>query len=104
MGNHKEGDHEVSSNNRPVSLLVVASKVCERLALEQFSCHLTNNKRLSSHQSGNKKLHSTETLNVFITDTILKAMDKKKLSALVMLDLSKAFDSINHQRLPVLHA
>lgn len=96
---YKEGDHEVASNNRPVSLLAVASKVCERLALEQFSCYLTSNNRLSSHQSGNKKLHSTETLNVFITDTILKAMDKKKLSALVLLDLSKAFDSINHQRL-----
>jgi hypothetical protein len=76
---HKEGDHEVSSNNRPISLLVVQSKVCERLALERFSGYLTSNSRLSSHQSGNKKLHSTETLNVFITDTILKAMDKKKL-------------------------
>jgi hypothetical protein len=32
----EKGDHEVPSNNRPVSLLVVASKVCERLALEQF--------------------------------------------------------------------
>ena len=80
-------------------LLAVASKVCERLALEQFSCYLTSNNQLYSHQSGNEKLHSTETLNIFINDAILKAMDKKKLSALVLLDLSKAFDSINHQRL-----
>jgi hypothetical protein len=80
-------------------LLAVVSNVCERLALEQFSCYLTSNNRLYSHQSGNEKLHSTETLNIFITDTILKAMDKKKLSALVLLDLSKGFDSINHQRL-----
>ena len=96
---HKEGDHEIASNNRPISLLAVASKVCEKIVLEQFSTYLINNNLLSHHQSGNKKHHSTETLNIFITDTILEAMDEKKLSALVLLDLSKAFDSINHQRL-----
>ena len=54
---------------------------------------------LSSHQSGNKLLHSTETLNIYTTDLILKAMDKKEISALVLLDLSKAFDSICHEKL-----
>ena len=44
-------------------------------------------------------MHSTETLNVFISDTILDAMDKKKITALVLLDFSKAFDSIEHSRL-----
>ena len=63
-------------------------------ALEQFSTYLTSNNQLSRHQSGNKKHHSKETLNIFITDAILEAMDEKKLSALVLLDLSKAFDSI----------
>jgi hypothetical protein len=37
-----------------------------------------------------------ETLNIFITDTILEAMDKKHLTALLLLDLSNAFDSIEH--------
>ena len=55
--------------------------------------------RLSSHQSGNKSLHSTETLNIYTTDLILEAMNKKEISALVLLDLSKAFDSICHQKL-----
>jgi hypothetical protein len=58
--------------------------------------HLVRYKRLSRHQSGNKKHHSTEMLNIFITDTILEAMDKKHLTALLLLDLSKAFDSIEH--------
>ena len=44
-------------------------------------------------------LHSTESLNIYLTDQILKAMDNKKITALVLLDLSKAFDSINHDRL-----
>ena len=46
---------------------------------------------LSSHQSGNKSPLST--------DLILEAMDKKKMSALILLDLSKAFDCVIHQRL-----
>ena len=93
----KEGDHKEPSNNRPLSLLNFASKVCEKIALEQFSAYLISHNCLSSHQSSNKSLHSTETLNIYTTD--LAAMDKKKMSALVLLDLSKAFDSISHQRL-----
>jgi hypothetical protein len=90
----KEGDHEVPSNNRPLSLLNVASKVCERVVLDQFSCYLMENNRLSLRQSGNRK--NTLTLNISVSDKILEAMDKKKLSALILLDLSKAFDSVSH--------
>ncbi len=43
-------------------------------------------------------MHSTEMLNVFISDTILDAMDNKKITALVLLDFSKAFDSIEHSK------
>ena len=46
--------------------------------------------------NGNKKQHSTETLNLLITDHLLNAIDNKKLSALILIDLSKAFDSISH--------
>jgi hypothetical protein len=92
----KEGDHEVANNNRPVSLLSAISKICERVVLNQLTDNLVRYKRLSRHQSGNKNHHSTETLNIFITDTILEAMDKKHLTALLLLYLSKAFDSIEH--------
>ena len=93
----KDGDHEVASNNRPLSLLNTVSKICERAVLNQFNSYLTRNKRLSVHQSGNKKQHSTETLNLLITDHLLDAMDNKKLSAVILIiDLSKAFDSICH--------
>ena len=95
----KEGDHEIANNNRPVSLLPVASKVCERVALNQLTTYMSNKKRLTEHQSGNKKLHSCETLNVMMTDRALEAMDVKKLTLIVLLDLSKAFDSIDHGRL-----
>ena len=49
----KKGDDEVASKNRSLSFLAVASKICEKIALNQFSSYLTNNNRSSSHQSGN---------------------------------------------------
>ena len=95
----KDGDHEEAANNRSLSLLAVASKVCEKIILNQFNTYLIDNKRLTSHQRGNKKAHSTETLNIQLTDSVFEAMDKKQITALVLLDLSKAFDSIDHARL-----
>ena len=92
MKNHQTTDHYHYSIN-------FASKLCEKIPLRQFSTYLSSHNRLSFHQSGNNSLHSTETLNIYITDLLLEAMDKKKISALIQLDLSKAFDSISHQRL-----
>ena len=93
----KAGDHDIPNNNRPISLLPVLSKVCERVAHNQLTSYLLSRGRLSSKQSGNKQWHSTETSVIQTTDEILNAIDKKKLTAVVLLDLSKAFDSIDHQ-------
>ena len=54
--------------NRPISLLPVASKGCERVALNQFTQFMKAKKRLTEHQSGNKAMHSPETMNVMTTD------------------------------------
>ena len=51
----EDRDHEEASNNRPLSLLNVASMICERVGLQQFSSHLQCKGRLCSHQSGNEK-------------------------------------------------
>ena len=95
----KDGDHEVASNNRPISLLAALSKVCDKVVLNQFTAYLTERKLLSNNQSGNRKNHSTETLNVAFTDSLLEAIDKKQISMVVFIDLSKAFDSIEHHTL-----
>ena len=92
----KEGDHEKPNNYRPISLLPVHSKLCERIALNQFMPYLVENDRLSVHQSGNKKWHSTETSLIHTSDRILTAIYQQKTSAVVLLDMRKAFDSINH--------
>ena len=94
---HKDGDHEQPNNNRPISLLPVLSKICERIALNQLTSYLTINRRLSAHQSGNKAWHSTETSLINSIDSILKAIDQKKVTAVILLDMSKAFDRINHE-------
>ncbi len=96
---HKEGDHEVASNNRPISLLATLSKICDKVVLSQFKEYLIKRNLLSKHQSGNRENHSTETLHVAVTDSLLEAMDNKQLSIVVFIDLSKAFDSVQHETL-----
>ena len=59
--------------------------------------HLIRNNKLAVHQSGNRKLHSTETALLYVTDQLIQAMDSKNLSIIIIvLDMSKAFDSIRH--------
>ena len=96
---YKQGDHEKADNNRPISLLPILSKICERTVLNQFMPYLVSNDRLSMKQSGNRKWHSTETSLIHTTDMILSAIDQKKTTAVVLLDMSKAFDSISHKTL-----
>ena len=86
----------MTSNYRPISLLPVMSKICERLAHGQYNHFLLSEEKLSLHQSGNKQLHSTETALLKVTDDVLKAMDEKLVTIMVLIDFSKAFDSINH--------
>ena len=95
----KEGDREVANNKGPISLLPAASKECERVALNQFTQFMKAKKRLTEHQSGNKAMHSTETMNVMMVDQMLQAVDDKKLTIFVLLDFSKAFDSIDLNKL-----
>lgn len=53
-------------------------------------------KLLSSHQSGNRKYYSTETINITVTDVLFEAMDAEDIFFLILLHLSKAFDSMDH--------
>ena len=68
--------------------------------MRQFNDYLTLHNRLTRHQSGNRSLHSTETLSLLVTDDIFRAMDSRQITAMVLIDLSKAFDSLFHSTLP----
>ena len=67
--------------------------------MRQFNDYLTLHNRLTRHQSGNRSLHSTETLSVLVMDDIFRAMDSRQITAMVLIDLSKAFDSLSHSTL-----
>jgi hypothetical protein len=71
------------------SLLCSAKSLRKRLIRS-----LTENNRLSSHQSKNRSFHSTETLNILVSDSMLDAIDKKMITALILelVYLSKTFD------------
>ena len=92
----KSGDTEEPANTRPISLLPILSKVCERAAHLQLTNFLHSNNVIHHRQSGNRKLHSTEAALLHFTDELLNNMDQKKISVIVLLDISKAFDSIRH--------
>ena len=97
----KSGDYEDLANTRPVSLVPIVSnyKVCEKSALSQFTDFLDSNDIIYHSQSGNWKFHSTETALLHYTDELLKNMDDKKISMIVLLGMSIAFDSIRHDLL-----
>ena len=92
----QDGDRDDRSNSRLISLLPIISKVCERAAHFQLERFLQDHSIIHPLQSGNRKSHSTETALVHFSDEILKHMDEKRLSVVVLLDMTKAFDSIRH--------
>jgi hypothetical protein len=87
--------HELK-NYRPVSNLSFISKLIEKIVAIQFIKHLTDNGLLDPLQSAYKKNHSTETALLKVQNDILIDIDNKKVVLLVMLDLSAAFDTIDH--------
>ena len=92
----KSGDSEEPANTRPISLLPILSKVCERAVHSQLVNFLDSSNIIHQMQSGNRKFHSTETSLLYFTDELLNNMDHRKMSVIVLLDMSKAFDSIRH--------
>ena len=86
----KAGDHGVPNNSRPISLLPVLSKVAERIALRELMAYVIKEQRLTRHQSGNRQFHSTETLSLHVSDYLFKAVDEKRITVMILIDLSKA--------------
>ncbi|XP_045062529.1 uncharacterized protein LOC121545476, partial [Coregonus clupeaformis] len=85
------------NNYRPVSLLSFLSKTLERAVSSQLSCYLSQNDLLDPNQSGFKTGHSTETALLCVTEALRTAKANSLSSALILLDLSAAFDTVNHQ-------
>ena len=83
-------------NFRPISNLPFISKIIEKLVLVQISRHLSANNLLNLFQSAYRPGHSTETALLKIVNDLLLSLDDGTISLLASLDLSAAFDTIDH--------
>ena len=91
-----KGDIDSLKNFRPVSNLPFVSKLIEKAVCNQLDCHLKRNNLYCSSQSGYQRHHSCETLNIKMFDDILKSIDEGSTVALLLLDMSAAFDTVDH--------
>ena len=93
----KSGDADNVSNYRPISLLPILSKVLEKIVANQLMSFLESNKLLAKNQHGFRKYLSTETALMKVNEYLYQNIDNQNISLLLLLDLSKAFDSVSHE-------
>ena len=92
----KKGSKTNPSNYKPISLLHLISKIIEKLVQNKYKqvvFYLTMNFFTTT---GFRKNHSTDSCLTFLHDKILKGFDKGLMTGMIMVDLQKAFDTIDH--------
>ncbi|GFR70080.1 reverse transcriptase-like protein [Elysia marginata] len=89
-------DQNEIKNYRPVSNLPFFSKILEKVVLKQLTSHLQTNNLVEPFQSAYRKDHSTETALLRVFNDLLVEADLGKVSVLCLLDLSAAFDTLDH--------
>jgi hypothetical protein len=92
----KSGDESEPSNYRPISVLSCFSKLLERIVYNRLYNHLTENNMLYSKQFGFKKQHSTDHAIVELVNHLSNAFKEDYYTLGAFIDLSKAFDTVNH--------
>ena len=93
---YKKEDQRVFGNCRPISLLSSISKTFEKVAFKQISEYFTCNNILFNSQYGFREKHFTELAALEFVERIKLEIDRKKIPFSIFLDLSKAFDMLNH--------
>ena len=83
-------------NYRPLSNLSFISKILEKIVANRLQAHIKNNHLSNPLQSAYRKHHSTESALLKVHNDIIISMDKGEVTALTLLDLSAAFDTIDH--------
>ena len=84
------------NNYRPISLLTAISKLFEKVVFSQLYDYFRNNDLFCDSQYGFLKNHSTELVAMELTDKVLKDIDDKHITLAIFMDLSKAFDTLDH--------
>jgi retron-type reverse transcriptase len=92
----KSGDKTSIQNYRPISILPSFSKVFEKAIFNRITDYFDKNKLMTSNQYGFRKNHSTSMALTDLYDRLSIAIDKNDYTAGVFIDLSKAFDTLDH--------
>ena len=92
-----KGDSTQAKNYRPVSVLYYVSKVFERIILKQLSEYIEN--ILSPFLCGYSKGFNTQTALLGLVEKSKASLDKKGYAGAILMDLSKAFDTIINELL-----
>ena len=95
----KKGDRSKAENYRPVSLTAVTCKMMERVIHKQIMIHLNRNNILVKFQHGFREKHSCESQLIMTVESIQRYLNRNKQVDVLVLDFSKAFDTVAHQRL-----
>lgn len=93
---HKGGDGSDLDNYRPISRLPCLAKILESIVNKQLQSFLSANSILSTNQSGFRSKHSTTSATMLVVNDIANALDDRKHCAALFVDLSKAFDTVDH--------
>ena len=93
----KKGSRLDPGNYRPVSILSVLSKVLERSVYVQLSEYLEKRELLSHAQSGFRGGYSTDSSLICLTDFLKREIGKGNFIGMVLIDLQKAFDTVDHE-------
>ena len=89
-------DHDILKNYQPISNLCFRSKIIERAAASQLVDHMDKNNLGEELQSAYKKFHGIETATLKVQNDIVIAIDHKQCVIMTVLDLSAAFDALEH--------
>ena len=93
---YKGDSRDEFSNYRPISLLPNFSKILEKIMFNRLSEFLDKHEILYEHQYGFRQNFSTDLALLELSDKIAESIDEKKFTIGVFVDLSKAFDTLNH--------
>jgi len=89
-------DQDELKNNRPVSNLTFVSKLAERMVSSRLVSHFNAHGLMPQLQSAYRRHHSTETTLLKVLADIYSAIDRQQVTLLGLLNLSAAFDCVDH--------